>query len=148
MDLVLRAIVMFLFLFVVLRVAGRRELASLSPFEMILLIVMGDLIQQGITQSDYSVTGAVLVITTLVLMSIALQYLTFRFRRLEPVLEGEPILVVSDGELIENNLRRERITRAELEAEARLNSIFDLADVRYAVLETNGKISFVRKDKG
>jgi uncharacterized membrane protein YcaP (DUF421 family) len=143
MDLVLRAIVMFLFLFGVLRVAGRRELASLSPFEMILLIVMGDLIQQGITQSDYSVTGAVLVVTTLVLMSVALQYLTFRFRRLEPVLEGEPILVVSDGEVIENNLRRERITHAELEAEARLNSIFDIADVRYAVLETNGKISFL-----
>lgn len=145
MDLVLRATVMFFVLFLVLRVTGRRELASLSPFEMILLVVMGDLVQQGITQSDYSVTGAVLVIVTLALLSTALQYVTFRFRGLEPVLEGEPILVINDGELIERNLRRERITRSEIEAEARLSQIFDLRDVRYAVLETNGKISFIER---
>jgi uncharacterized membrane protein YcaP (DUF421 family) len=148
-DLVLRAIVLFFFLFLVLRVVGRRELTSLEPFEMILLIVMGDLIQQGITQSDYSVTGAALVIITLALLSTGMQYLTFRVPRLEPVLAGEPILIISGGELLERNLRRERMTLAEVEAEARLQQIGDLAEVQYAVLETNGKISFIpRRDSG
>jgi uncharacterized membrane protein YcaP (DUF421 family) len=127
----------------VTRVVGRRELSSMEPFDLILLVVMGDLVQQGVTQSDYSLTGATTVIVTLALLTMATAYLSFRVRRLRPVLEGEPIVLVADGRVLERNLRRERMTVEEVEAEARQAQIGSLADVRFAVLETNGRISFV-----
>jgi uncharacterized membrane protein YcaP (DUF421 family) len=109
---------------------------------MILLVVIGDLVQQGVTQSDYSLTGATTVIATLALLTVLTAWLSFRVRRLRPVLEGEPVVIVADGQVIERNLRRQRMTVQELEAEARLQQIGSLDEVRFAVLETNGKISF------
>src|SRR5438132_8280106 len=109
MDLVARTVVVFFFIFVVTRAVGRRELSSLEPFDLILLVVIGDLVQQGVTQSDYSVTGSILVVATIALLTVAMSYLSFRFRSLRPVLEGEPLVLVEDGRPIERNLRRERI---------------------------------------
>src|SRR5882762_1182760 len=113
MDLVLRAAVVFIFVFLLTRLVGRRELSSLEPFDLILLIVIGDLVQQGITQSDYSVTGALLVIFTIALLTVVTSYLSFRFKPLRPVLEGEPLLLVENGAVIDANLRRERIALDE-----------------------------------
>ncbi len=143
MDIVIRAAIAFVFVWALTRVIGRRELSSMEPFDLILLVVIGDMLQQGVTQSDYSILGAILVITTFGLLTVAASYLSFRFRRLRPLLEGEPLVLIENGELIEANLRRERLTREELAAEARLSQVADLADVRFAVLETNGQISFV-----
>jgi uncharacterized membrane protein YcaP (DUF421 family) len=148
MDLVLRAIFMFFFVYVVTRLIGRRELSSLEPFDLILLIVLGDAIQQGLTQDDYSVTGAVLVIGTLALLQVFTSVLSFRLPRLRPVLEGEPIIVVEDGEPIEKNLRRERLTLQEIAAQARLQQIESLSEIKWAVLETSGQISFIKKGAG
>lgn len=143
MDLVVRAAVAFFVIFLVTRVVGRRELSTMEPFDLILLIVTGDLVQQGVTQSDYSITGAITVIATITLLTVALSYLSFKVPRLRPVLDGEPLVLVQDGAPIERNLRRERITIDELLAEARLQQIAALSDVRFAVLETNGAISFI-----
>ena len=145
MDIVPRAVAVYLVVFFVTRVVGKRELASLEPFDLILLIVTGDLVQQGITQSDYSVTGAMLAIATIALMTVGLSYLGYRFRRLRPLLEGEPVVLVDDGRVLERNMRRERITLDELRSEARLAQIAALDDVRWAVLETTGKISFIER---
>jgi uncharacterized membrane protein YcaP (DUF421 family) len=145
MDIVIRAAVIFLFIFALTRMLGRRELGSLEPFDLILLVVVGDVIQQGITQSDYSVTGALLAVSTIGLLTVALSYASFRSRRLRPILAGEPIVLVEDGEVVEANLRRQRLTVEEIEAEARLAQIGSLVDVRWAILETNGRISFVEK---
>jgi uncharacterized membrane protein YcaP (DUF421 family) len=142
MDLVFRTVFVFFLIFTVTRAVGRRELSSMEPFDMILLVVIGDLVQQGVTQSDYSLTGATTVIATLALLTVLTAWLSFRVRRLRPVLEGEPVVVVADGRVIERNLRRQRMTVEEVEAEARLQQIGSLDDVRFAVLETNGKISF------
>jgi uncharacterized membrane protein YcaP (DUF421 family) len=146
MDLVYRTAFAFLLIFVVTRAVGRRELSSMEPFDLILLVVIGDLVQQGVTQSDYSITGSLTVISTLALLTVATAWLSYRFRRLRPILEGEPILLIADGRVIERNLRRERLTHEEIRAEARLQRIGSLDDVRYAVLETNGKISFLTDD--
>jgi uncharacterized membrane protein YcaP (DUF421 family) len=146
MDLVIRAAVVFFAILLVTRVVGRRELGSLEPFDLILLIVIGDLVQQGITQSDYSVTGALLVIFTIALLTVMTSYLSFRFKPLRPVLEGEPLLLVENGEVVEANLRRERIALDELAAEARQQQIASISDIRFAVLETNGRISFIPGD--
>jgi uncharacterized membrane protein YcaP (DUF421 family) len=143
MDLVLRATVAFVFIYAVTRAIGRRELAGLEPFDLILLVVLGDLIQQGVTQSDYSVTGAVIVISTLGVLTVAVAWLSFHFRRLRPILEGEPIVLVEDGRPIERNLRRERLTVEEVQAEARLQQVPSLRQIRWAVLETNGRISVI-----
>jgi uncharacterized membrane protein YcaP (DUF421 family) len=142
MDLVLRTIFVFFLILVVTRAVGRRELSSMEPIDLILLVVIGDLVQQGVTQSDYSLTGATLVIITMALLVVGTAWVGFRFRRLRPILEGEPIIVIADGKVLEHNLHRQRMTVEELGAEARLAQIGSLDGVRYAVLECNGKVSF------
>jgi uncharacterized membrane protein YcaP (DUF421 family) len=145
MDIVIRAGIAFIFVFFLTRVVGRRELSSLEPFDLVLLIVLGDLIQQGVTQSDYSVTGLILAATTIALLQIAVSYVSFRFTRVRPILDGEPMVLIEDGRVLERNLKRERLTREELAEGARLSQIDSLDKVRWAVLETNGQISFIPK---
>jgi uncharacterized membrane protein YcaP (DUF421 family) len=145
MDLVLRAVVLFLFVFLLTRVIGRRELSSMEPFDLILLVMIGDLVQQGITQNDFSVTGALIVGATIALLTVAISYTSFRFPRLRPALDGEPIIVVQDGKPIDRNLRRNRVTREELAAAARQNGLESLDRVRWGVLETNGRLSFIER---
>jgi uncharacterized membrane protein YcaP (DUF421 family) len=145
MDIVFRAAWMFFFVWLITRAVGRRELSTLEPFDLILLIVLGDLIQQGVTQNDFSVTGAMLATGTVGLMTILFSWLSFHFPRVQPILEGDPVIVVEHGEPIERNLRRNRITLEELAAQARLNNIAHIEDVEWAVLETSGQISFIKK---
>lgn len=145
MDLVIRATVVFFFIFLVTRISGRRELSTLQPFDVILLVVLGDLVQQGITQSDESVTGTLVVISTITLLSVAVSWLSFRSGRVRLVTEGEPIILVQDGKVIERNLRRERLTHADVEEEARQQQISSLSDIRWAILERDGRISVIPK---
>jgi len=146
-DLVVRATVGFLFVYFLTRVVGRRELSSLEPFDLIMLVMIGDLVQQGVTQNDFSVTGMLLVASTIALLTVAVSYTNFRFPRLRPILEGEPVIVVQDGKPIERNLHRNRITMEELAAQARGQQIARIADVEWAVLETGGQITFIPKQQ-
>jgi uncharacterized membrane protein YcaP (DUF421 family) len=145
MDLVWRTVYVFILILLVTRAVGRRELSSMEPFDLILLVVIGDLVQQGVTQSDNSLTGTTTVIATMAVLVVFTAWLGFRFARLRPILEGHPTLLVADGEVLRDNLRRQRVTVEELRAEARMQSIASLDDVRFAVLETNGKISFISR---
>ncbi len=145
MDIALRAVALWGFVFVLTRVIGRRELSSLAPFDLILLIVLGDSIQQGLTQDDYSVTGAIIAVGTIAGLQVLFSYVSFRFKPLRPVLDGEPIVIVQDGKPIERNLHRERLAVEEVMEEARLQQISDLDDIEWAVLEPSGNISFVKK---
>ena len=145
MDLVIRATAVFFFVFLVTRVVGRRQLSELEPFDFILLVVVGDLIQQGVTQSDESVTGALIVISTIALLSVFVSWVSFRWRGLRIVTEGEPIVLVQDGKVIECNLRRERITIEDIEEEARKSEIAAVSDLRWAILERDGHISCIRR---
>jgi uncharacterized membrane protein YcaP (DUF421 family) len=145
MDIVLRGIFIFSVLYLLMRVIGRRELSSLEPFDLILLVVLGDAVQQGLTQDDYSLTGALLAIGTIAMMQLGVSYANFRFPRLRPMLEGEPIVVVQDGKPIEKNLRRERVTLDDLTSAMRLQNIAHISDVEWAVMEMSGAISFIKK---
>jgi uncharacterized membrane protein YcaP (DUF421 family) len=145
MDLVIRATVVFFFIFLVTRIAGRRELSSLEPFDVILLVVLGDLVQQGITQSDESVTGTLTVISTITLLSVGVSWASFRSGRVRVVSEGEPMILVEHGRVIERNLRRERLTRSDLEEEARQQQIGSLEEIHWAILEKDGSISVIPK---
>jgi uncharacterized membrane protein YcaP (DUF421 family) len=145
MDIAVRSIVLYGFIVFVMRVMGRRELSSLTPFDLILLIIAGDALQQGLTQDDYSVTGAVIAVGTIASMQVLTSYVSFRSAKARKVLEGDPIVLVERGKLVEKNLRRERMTPGEVEGEMRLQQIGTLDDVEWAILERNGSISFIEK---
>ena len=148
MDIVLRGIVVFIFLFVLVRVMGRRELSSLEPFDLILLIILGDAVQQGLTQDDYSLTGAMLAVGTIAILQVGTSFLNFHVPRLRPILDGEPIVIVQDGKEIARNMRRERLTSDDLAEAARKQNIASLDDVAWAVMETSGEISFIKNGQG
>ena len=146
MDVVIRAALMYCFLLFITRVVGRRELSTLEPFDLILLIVLGDLIQQGVTGDDRSLVGAMLAVTTFALLTVLLSYLQFRFKRLRPTLEGTPVIVVVHGEPQTEMIEIERLTVDDIVDAARQQGIADLAQVRVGVLESDGKFSFLRED--
>jgi uncharacterized membrane protein YcaP (DUF421 family) len=145
MDIVLRAIAIFFFLYVLMRVIGRRELSTLEPFDLILLVILGDAVQQGLTQDDYSLTGSLLAVGTIAILQLSTSFLNFHVPRLRPILNGEPIVVVQDGKPIERNLQRERVTVEDLLSAARRQNIAKLDDVAWAVMETSGEITFIKK---
>lgn len=144
MEIVLRATITFAFLLLLTRGLRRRTLADMAPFEMILLIVVGDIVQQGITQEDMSLTGSVIAVSTFGFWATAISYLTWRFHKVAEVVDGVPVLLVRDGEPLEGTLARERMPMSELMEAARQQGIDDLAKVRAAVLEPSGRISFIQ----
>jgi uncharacterized membrane protein YcaP (DUF421 family) len=147
MDIALRSVFLFFFVYLLMRALGRRELSSLEPFDLILLVVLGDAIQQGLTQDDYSVTGAMIVISTIGTLAVLTSYANFRLPWVRRVLDGQPIVLIQDGKVIEHNLKRERITADEIAEEARSQQISSLEDVQWAVFEPSGKISFIMKSR-
>ena len=126
MDIVLRAAAAFAFVFVLLRVMGRRELSTLEPFDVILLVVIGDLVQQGVTQSDMSLTGMILAVGTFSLLVVVTSWLSFRSTAARKVLEAAPIVVLQHGRAVEKNLRAERLTLEEVASAARIQQIASL----------------------
>jgi uncharacterized membrane protein YcaP (DUF421 family) len=146
MDIVLRATLAFVFILFLTRIVGRRELSTLEPFDLILLVTIGDLVQQGVTQNDFSVTGMGLAVGTIAMLAVLFSYLPWRFQVLRPVLEGQPVILIEDGNVIEKNLRRHRLTQEEIAAEARSQQIDSFDKIRWAVLETSGNISFIEKN--
>ncbi|MBC2776621.1 DUF421 domain-containing protein [Parasphingopyxis marina] len=146
MDIVIRATIMFIVLYALLRLLGKRELSQLTPFELVVIVVMGDLVQQGVTHNDFSLTGSALAIFTFAFWAVLLSWIIFLFPRARKILEGEPRIIVQDGCLLEDSLKRDRLTRAEVESEMRLAGIASIDKVAWAVLEPQGKISFIEQD--
>jgi uncharacterized membrane protein YcaP (DUF421 family) len=142
MEIVYRALFVFCFLWFITRVTGRTTLGELSTFQLLLYVTMGDLVQQAVTQQDYSVTSAVLAIGTFTLATALVAWLNARFRAVRPVTHGTPMVVIHDGEPVQDVMRAERLSYNDLLAAARTEGVDDLGEVRIAVLETNGRISF------
>jgi len=146
MDIVIRAALMYLFLLFITRVVGRRELSTLEPFDLILLIVLGDLIQQGVTQSDYSFTGLLLAAGTIAIMQTSVSWIGYRSPdKAGLVLEGEPIVIVQEGRCLERNIRRERIRREEVLEASRKNGIGSIEEIEWGILETSGEMTFIKR---
>lgn len=145
MDIVLRAAFAYVFIVFVLRVMGRRELSDLAPQDLVLLVVLGDLVQNGVTQSDMSMTGVTIAISTFVVLTVFSSYLGFKSPRARSVLQGEPLIIVQDGKPIEHNLKEERLTLDDVMEEARGNEIESLDEIKFAVVEAGGTMSFIKK---
>jgi uncharacterized membrane protein YcaP (DUF421 family) len=143
MDIVLRAAAAFVLVFLLLRVTGRRELSTLEPFDLILLVVIGDLVQQGVTQSDMSFTGLVLAVGTFTVLAVATSWLSYRLKAMRTVLEAAPLVVVAHGTPTEHNMRAERLTLEEVAEAARLQQVASLEDVEWAIIEPSGQISII-----
>jgi uncharacterized membrane protein YcaP (DUF421 family) len=146
MDIVIRATVIFVALYLLVRLLGKRELAQLTPFELIVLVVTGDLIQQGVTHNDFSLTGSILAVATFAFWASVLSWTTYLSRRAERVLDGIPRVIIRDGQLLGDNVRRDRLTTAEIESEMRLAGIPRIADVEWAIVEPRGRISFIKRE--
>src|SRR4051812_47121512 len=146
MEIVLRVAVIYFFLWLVTKALGKRELAQMSPFELILLVTMGDLIQQGATQDDRSLTGAILAVATMATLVLFFSYLSFRFEKVRRSFEGLPVIVVKDGRPLDRALKMERLSVDELAQEARAQGVDNLAKVQLAVLEPDGQFSFLLSD--
>jgi uncharacterized membrane protein YcaP (DUF421 family) len=145
MDIALRATVIFVALYLLVRLMGKRELGQMTPFELIVLVVIGDLIQQGVTQNDFSLTGAIIAVSTIAFLALLMSWASYLWPWAERLLEGEPRVIVRGGEILSGNLRRNRLTRSEIESEMRLAGIGHLEDVAWAILEPRGKISFIER---
>lgn len=146
MEIVVRAVVVFFFLWVVTRAVGRSTLGELTAFELLLFVTMGDLVQNGVTQQDFSLVGSMLAVGTFALLTVAFSYANWRWRSVRPVVHGVPVVVVSNGEPAVEAMRGERLSFDELMAAARESGIERFSQIRLAVLETDGKISFFTDD--
>ena len=146
MEIVFRASVIFLFLWGLTRAMGKRQLAELTAFELVLLITFGDLVQQGVTQEDMSVTGAMLAIGTIALWIVLFSVIGYKWPRARLAIEGVPVVVVKDGRAIREALEFERLPLEDLLESARKSGIDDLGKVRLGVIEPDGRFSFIRYD--
>jgi uncharacterized membrane protein YcaP (DUF421 family) len=142
MEIVVRAVVLFVFLWMVTRVVGRSTLGELSTFQLLLYVTMGDLVQQSITQQDYSVTSGILAVSVFALLTIVISWVKLRWPRVRPLVHGVPVVIVKAGEPLLDVMRRERMSSDDLMAAAREKGVRRLTEVDLAVLETDGKVSF------
>ena len=144
MDIVIRAVAAYVFIIFLLRIGGRRELSTLAPSDLVLLVVMGDLVQNGVTQSDQSVTGVFLALSTFAMLTVAVSVVTYKSRRVQTLVEGAPLILVQDGKPVEENLRSERLNIDDVAEEARGQGIDRLDEIKWCVLETSGTMSFIK----
>lgn len=146
MEIVVRATIVFLLLLLLLRLLGKRELGQMTPFDIVTLIVLGDLVQQAVTHNDTSLTGAVLAAGTFALLAFLLGWIGFHFRPARRWFEGEPRVLIRDGTVLERNLVRDRIAISDIESEMRLAGIARIDQVAWAILEPSGRISFIEHE--
>jgi len=138
-ELVLRTALAWLGLLVLVRLSGRRTLGEMSAVDLIALLIIGDVVTQGLNSADQSLAGGFVVVMTLLLLNVGYSYVL----RWLPSLEGAPTLLVREGEPLARNLRRARVDLADVLASARRVGVPDLSGVRYAVLEVDGTINVV-----
>jgi uncharacterized membrane protein YcaP (DUF421 family) len=146
MELVVRATVMFWILFALTRGMKKRTLGDMAPFELLFLVVVGDLVQTGVTQEDYSLTGSILALSTFGFWVSVLTWLSWRSGRARRIIEGVPLVLVSDGRPVDAALALEQMPISEVLEAARQAGLATLEEVRLAVLEPSGRISIIKRE--
>jgi uncharacterized membrane protein YcaP (DUF421 family) len=144
-EFVARAAIIYVVVLILLRVGGKKQIGEMSPMDLVLLLILSETVQNAMNAGDESVTGGVLLASTLVGLSVATDRLSFKFKKFEKLLEGEPKVLVHNGKINKKNLDSEKITHRELAESLRQSEVLDISEVRYAILETDGKISVIKK---
>lgn len=142
-EFVVRAIVVYVFLLVLLRMTGKRQVGQLAPFDLVLLLVLSNAVQNSMNGGDNSITGGVILASTLVAINAAVGWLSYRSKGLEALIEGRPVILVHDGKIDHLSLRKVQMTTHELESSLRAAGYAGPAGVRFAVLENTGKVSVI-----
>ena len=141
---VLRACAIYVLVMVLIRVSGKRAVGQFTPFDLVLLILIGNAVQNGINGGDNSLTGAAIMATTLIALNYGVAFVTSRNRKVEKFVEGVPVVLARNGQLFEGVLRRELVSREDFREALRMNGVEDVSEVELALLETNGSISVVK----
>ena len=143
-DFVVRAVVVYLFLLVLLRLTGKRQVGQLAPFDLVLLLVLSNAVQNAMNGGDNSITGGVILASTLVALNWSVGWLVYRSKRLEALIEGRPVIIVHDGRVDHDAMRKTQMTMHELESSLRSQGCTGPEEVRFAVLENNGHITVIK----
>lgn len=147
METVLRIVFLYFFLLIMLRCLGKRELAELSPFELTLIMLIPEISSQALTREDYSMTNAVIGLSTMFTLVLGSSILAYRFRKVRDITEGKPVVVVRHGKIIADHLDKERVSIDDIVAEMRGAGIEKFTDLKWVIVETDGKISVVPYDQ-
>ena len=142
---VLRACAIYALVMLLVRVSGKRAVGQFTPFDLVLLILIGNSVQNGINGGDNSLTGAAIMATTLIALNYGVAFVTSRSRKMEKFVEGEPVVLARNGKLFDGVLRRELVSSEDFRESLRMNGVEDVSEVELALLETNGSISVVKK---
>ncbi|MBL8882353.1 MAG: DUF421 domain-containing protein [Hyphomicrobium sp.] len=145
-EFIARAIIVYIFLIVLLRITGKRQVGQLAPFDLVLLLVLSNAVQNSMTGGDNSVIGGLICALTLVGANWLIGYTTYKSKRLEVLVEGRPQVLIHDGHLYRDIMKREKLTQHELDAALRAAGCATIMEVHFAVIENNGQISVRRKD--
>lgn len=146
-EFVIRAIVVYVFLLVLLRITGKRQVGQMAPFDLVLLLVLSNAVQNSMNGGDNSITGGLILATTLVGLNWCVGWLTYRSKRFETIVEGKPVILIHNGKLYQEAMQSVQMTKHELEASLRANGCFGPEDVRFAVLENTGQLTVIPRAK-
>ena len=140
-ELVVRGLVVYVFLILLLRLTGKRQIGQLSPFDLVLLLILSNAVQNSMNAGDNSLIGGLLSATTLVAVNYLVGLITFKSKKLETIIDGRPQVLIHDGVLFEDVMNEAKLTRRELDATLRQSGHFEIKDVKLAILENNGSVS-------
>ena len=144
-EIVVRSLVVYVFLLLILRITGKRQVGQLAPFDLVLLLVLSNAVQNSMNGGDNSLVGGLISATTLIALNYTIGFATFRSKRLEALIEGRPQVLIHNGRLFQDVMAGSQLTHHELEAALRQAGCANIGDCHSAILENNGSISVVQK---
>ena len=144
-EFVLRAVVVYVVLLALVRLTGKRAVAQTTPFDMILLVLLGTAVQNSLIGEDVSLVGGLILAATLIALNHAVGWITARWRRMHSVVEGDPVLVARDGEVLHRVLRRENVSPADFDEAMRRNGITEHDEIECAWLESDGTVTLRKR---
>ena len=146
-ELIVRGLVVYVFLIALLRLTGKRQIGQLSPFDLVLLLILSNAVQNSMNAGDNSLIGGLISATTLVAVNYMVGLITFKSKKLEAIIDGRPQVLIHDGKLFEDVMNEAKLTRRELDATLRQSGYFQIADIKLAILENNGSVTVQGYDK-
>jgi uncharacterized membrane protein YcaP (DUF421 family) len=142
-EFVIRGVVVYSFLLLLLRLTGKRQVGQMSPFDLVLILVLSNAVQNSMNGGDNTITGGLILATTLVVMNWIVGWLTFHNKHFETIVEGRPAILIHDGKICHESMRHVQMTEHELEASLRANGCAGPEEVRFALLENNGQFTVI-----
>ncbi len=140
-ELVIRCAIVYFFMLFLLRISGKRQIGQLAPFDLVLLLVLSNAVQNAMNAGDNSLLAGIILASTLILLNYITGWTTFKSKRIEALIEGRPEILIHNGKLFENVMKRQKITHHELNAALRDAGCANMSEVHFAVLENNGNIT-------